>query len=46
MTYLECSCGAVLHSKTMSQTWGDHKKSPGQHSEVRRYSFQRQEVPS
>ena len=45
MSYLECSCGTILHSKHLSEVWKDHQNSLGEHSEVKRYSFlPRQEV--
>jgi hypothetical protein len=39
MTYLECSCGRILHSKTISQTWKDHQAMNAGHYEIRRFSF-------
>ena len=40
MSYLECSCGTILHSKHISEVWKDHQNmNSGEHREVKRYSF-------
>ena len=38
MTYLECSCGKILHARWINRSWKDHsEKNPG-HFVIRRYS--------